>query len=311
MADFVASHLGGGFSSELDEEKNPSESIQSSGSLVFKKPAPVSRSSFGNLVDEEKKKSYGSFMRMNAYDRHKKFINDYVLRYNHNMDDYLPSTSNYRTDQDVLRQNYKFVREEEDNMDHWEVRMAVKYYNKLFKEYCLADMSRYKEGKVGMRWRTQTEVVSGKGQFICGNKTCNQKDHLKSYEVNFSYVEDGQKKNALVKLRVCPDCAYKLNYKKMKEEKKEKKKMDRLEKKEKKRRKLEGGESQSVQEKDETEEKDEKVEGGGEEDQSQQTKQTQPPLVPTPSPSETWKQKPSLEKTRDEEFDEYFDGLFL
>ena len=33
--------------------------------------------------------------------------------------------------------------------------MAVKYYNKLFKEYCIADMSRYKTGQIGLRWRTQ------------------------------------------------------------------------------------------------------------------------------------------------------------
>ncbi len=32
-------------------------------------------------------------------------------------------------------------------------------------------------------------------------------------QVNFAYVEDKVKKNALVKLRLCPECAYKLNYK--------------------------------------------------------------------------------------------------
>ena len=38
------------------------------------------------------------------------------------------------------------------------MRMAVKYYNKLFKEYCIADMSRYKTGQIGLRWRTQASA---------------------------------------------------------------------------------------------------------------------------------------------------------
>jgi protein FRA10AC1 len=63
-----------------------------------------------------------------------------------------------------------------------------------------------------MRWRIEKEVVDGKGQFICGDKRCPIKEDLKSWEVNFAYVEHGERKNALVKLRLCPDCSYKLNY---------------------------------------------------------------------------------------------------
>jgi len=37
---------------------------------------------------------------------------------------------------------------------------------------------------------------------------------LSSYEVNFAYEEHGEKKNALVKVRVCLECAELLNYKK-------------------------------------------------------------------------------------------------
>ena len=32
--------------------------------------------------------------------------------------------------------------------------------------------------------------------------------------MNFGYKEEGTKKNALVKVSVCEDCAFKLNYKK-------------------------------------------------------------------------------------------------
>lgn len=54
--------------------------------------------------------------------------------------------------------------------------------------------------QVALRWRTEKEVIAGKGQFECGNKICNEKENLRSWELNFGYVEHGEKKNALVKL---------------------------------------------------------------------------------------------------------------
>jgi protein FRA10AC1 len=51
-----------------------------------------------------------------------------------------------------------------------------------------------------MRWRIEKEVVDSKGQFICGEKKCSKTDNLKSWEVNFAYVEHGERKNCLVKL---------------------------------------------------------------------------------------------------------------
>lgn len=41
------------------------------------------------------------------------------------------------------------------------------------------------------------------GQFQCGNKRCENQEGLKSWEVNFAYVEQGEKRNALVKLSKC------------------------------------------------------------------------------------------------------------
>ncbi len=40
---------------------------------------------------------------------------------------------------------------------------------------------------MGMRWRTQKEVVGGKGQFVCGAKGCDNREGLCSYEVDFEY----------------------------------------------------------------------------------------------------------------------------
>ena len=37
---------------------------------------------------------------------------------------------------------------------------------------------------MGMRWRTEREVVAGKGQFICGAKGCNERRGLASFEVS-------------------------------------------------------------------------------------------------------------------------------
>lgn len=169
---------------------------------------------------QARKQQYQShILGLNAYDRHKKFINDYVDFYGKDVsaEEKLP----VKTDKDTLREGYRFIRSEEDDLDpSWEQRLVKRYYNKLFKEYCIADMSQYRTGKIGLRWRTEKEVISGKGQFVCGNKHCGEKDGLASYEVNFSYIEAGESKQALVKLVTCERCAKKLNYKKQKEKEK-------------------------------------------------------------------------------------------
>lgn len=73
-------------------------------------------------------------------------------------------------------------------------------------------------------------MISGKGQFTCGEKSCNEQLNLKTWEVCFGYVEKSEKKNALVKIRksnfnqrfdairtrvflgLCVSCSTKLNY---------------------------------------------------------------------------------------------------
>jgi protein FRA10AC1 len=147
------------------------------------------------------------------------------------MKDYKDWTSSKKTlvtpEEAILKEHHQFLRDDDDDAvkgeTDWKVRMAVRYYQKLFKEYALGDFSRYREGKVGLRWRTEAEVVSGKGQFICGNKACVATEELESYELLFAYVEQGEKKSCLVKLRVCPPCAAKLFFKKAKEKKKKSK----------------------------------------------------------------------------------------
>ncbi|CAB5387946.1 unnamed protein product [Rhizophagus irregularis] len=122
-----------------------------------------------------------------AYARHKKFMKDYVNFYGRERGVGQTSTSiETKTEFDILKENHKFLRTEDEEEEElsWEQRVAKKYYDKLFKEYyCL-------------RWRIEKEVISGKGQFVCASTRCSSTNELKSWEVNFAYMEDGEKKNA-------------------------------------------------------------------------------------------------------------------
>ena len=72
--------------------------------------------------------------------------------------------------QRIFRQEHEFVRDDDadaENARRWETRMARRYYDALHKEYAICDLSRWREGAVGLRWRTAAEVTSGKGERIC------------------------------------------------------------------------------------------------------------------------------------------------
>ena len=135
-----------------------------------------------------------------------------------------------------------------------------------------------------MRWRTEAEVVSGKGQFQCGSRKCRENERLRTWEVDFAYKEDGERKNALVKVRLCPDCSYKLNYgHKRKEVKKRKRKRKRK--------------ASSSSSSDEEVEKKRKVEEKVEEEKAK----------------DIWSQPIQVEqeKSREEDFSEYLEDLFM
>ncbi|KAL1122449.1 hypothetical protein AAG570_002780 [Ranatra chinensis] len=149
---------------------------------------------------------------LNPFELHKRLINNYILVRKGSTSALRRDSSRDKRDIDVIRENHKFLWEGNETPSSWEERLAKKYYDKLFKEYCISDLSRYKENKIAMRWQTEHELVTGKGQFSCGAKQCLIKENLRTWEVNFGYVEHGEKKNALVKLRLCPECSKKLNY---------------------------------------------------------------------------------------------------
>ncbi|URD82467.1 Folate-sensitive fragile site protein Fra10Ac1 [Musa troglodytarum] len=73
---------------------------------------------------EEKKMQYQSQIRgLNAYDRHNKFMRDYVQFYGKtsHTHDKLP----IKTDQDTIREGYRFIISEDDDMEStWEKRLV-------------------------------------------------------------------------------------------------------------------------------------------------------------------------------------------
>lgn len=162
-------------------------------------------------IEEGKRMRYHGLLAMDAYSRHKKMVNDYLLYYGGKSSDFIRDTSNDRTDLDVIHENHRFLWDN-DEAETWEQKLAKKYWDKLFKEYTICDLSLYKKNKIALRWRIEKEVVLGKGQFICGHKKCDEKDGLRSWEVDFKYKENDQVKSALVKCRLCAECSYKLNY---------------------------------------------------------------------------------------------------
>lgn len=93
------------------------------------------------------------FMSMNAYSKHKKLCNDYIRYYSKGksfQEIFKRDTTRDKNDLDVIRDKAQFVWDDEDIPDSWERRLAKKYYDKLFKEYCLCDLRFYKENKVSL-----------------------------------------------------------------------------------------------------------------------------------------------------------------
>ncbi|KAJ6668913.1 hypothetical protein lerEdw1_007722 [Lerista edwardsae] len=318
----------GGYDSDFSDDETGERSDQKRNSnedVLLKKPFQKEKKSkvahrqmaSDEWDREEARNRRFHLIAMDAYARHKKFVNDYILYYGGKKEDFKRSGTNDKTDLDIIRENHRFLWREEDEIDmNWEKRLSKKYYDKLFKEYCIADLRRYKENKFGFRWRHEKEVVSGKGkffrQFSCGSKHCDEKEGLKSWEVNFGYIEHGEKKNALVKLRLCPECSYKLNFHHRRREVTPKKKRECTEQsskmlKCKKLRLSSSHKHKSKKRKNQEDQTSSDESDHSDKDLGQNDEQD------SPSEADFWKGPPqdTGEKTREEEFDEYFQDLFL
>ncbi|KAF3910675.1 hypothetical protein ABW21_db0206669 [Orbilia brochopaga] len=158
--------------------------------------------------------------RNSAYARHIQKCLQYVDYYGGSA----PVASKGKTERDLLEEDFQFLRDEKDGQ-HAEgtaEEIAKKYYDNLFREFALIDLSRWRDGQVALRWRTKQEVLQGLGQFTCASLTCprhmppsdeiqeldldahrgddERNVKLETFEMNFGYVEKEVKKNALVKV---------------------------------------------------------------------------------------------------------------
>ncbi|KAM9617774.1 protein FRA10AC1 isoform 2-T4 [Trichechus inunguis] len=276
-------HGHGGYDSDFSDEEQCGESSKRKkrtieDDLLLKKPFQKEKHGkvahkqvAAELLDrEEARNRRFHLIAMDAYQRHKKLVNDYILYYGGKKEDFRRLGENDKTDLDVIRENHRFLWNEEDEMDMtWEKRLAKKYYDKLFKEYCIADLSKYKENKFGFRWRVEKEVISGKG--LCQECSCKLNFHHRKKEVKLKNRKDKTKRD-------CEESSHKKS--RLSSEKETSKKKDK-------------GRSSSKKSEDSINRNSDEEEGASE--------------------SELWKGPlpETDEKSQEEEFDEYFQDLFL
>jgi len=250
---------------------------------------------------DEGRRQRVQLLQLNAYDRHKQLVNTYQLYFPGSTAGIQRDNRNDKRDIDVIRDHHRFLWTESEAEESWEVQLAKRYYDKLFKEYCIIDLSRYKENQFGMRWRVEAEVVTGKGQFVCASKKCQERKKLRTWEVNFGYSEHGEKKNALVKCRLCFECSYKLNYHHKKKELTKKKKKNK-----KKRRSRSSSSSDS-----ESDYRSRKRKAAEEKLEKEKAEKVEAELEKEASNLWSKPAEKEEEKTREDVFDEFLGDLFL
>ncbi|KEG03564.1 hypothetical protein YYE_01588 [Plasmodium vinckei vinckei] len=129
---------------------------------------------------------------MDPFERHKLMMSLCMLEKNKNTD------CQYLSDYDILKKKYKFIHDVSNEKNS----LLQNYYRSICNKYVICDLSKYKEGKIGLRWRTEEEIIKGKGHIICSSKKCNNTD-LNTYEFLFQYIEEGieKKTNKRIKHR--------------------------------------------------------------------------------------------------------------
>ncbi|GAA5956872.1 hypothetical protein JCM21900_006277 [Sporobolomyces salmonicolor] len=141
---------------------------------------------------------------------------------------------------DILKERHQFVRSSDVDPStlSWEDQLAAKYYDSLFKEFAIVNLKHYKTGAIALRWRTEDELLAGIGHLTCASLRCRfhapsssllseveasggidpdstaplVETRLEETEMNFGYVEGGERKSTLVKVVLCGECARRLRY---------------------------------------------------------------------------------------------------
>jgi len=108
-------------------------SWKQAGGRVVSSP-PTASGSGSNSNDRRFKQNTGG---LNAFQREQQFAAHYGRR-----DTQVEERG--RTDWDVLKENHRFIRDDEDSGDvSWEERLARAYESKLFKEFALVSPSSF------------------------------------------------------------------------------------------------------------------------------------------------------------------------
>ncbi|GAA5882077.1 hypothetical protein JCM16303_005592 [Sporobolomyces ruberrimus] len=175
---------------------------------------------------------------LNAFDRDKRMwaIRDSYSRGRR------PPRSKTKHELDILKERHQFVRSNQVDPAtlSWEDQLASKYYDSLFKEFAIVNLKHWRSGQIGLRWRTEDEVIQGTGHLTCASMRCSYHTpsqdlvsqalldeddplivdpesskplvhtRLEETEMNFGYVEEGIKKSAVVKVVLCKECGRKL-----------------------------------------------------------------------------------------------------
>ena len=113
----------------------------------------------------------------------------------------------------ILKEKFSFLDNDKEPVpksESKEDKFLQEYNSKLYREFCICDLSLYKKGKIGLRWCFESDILKGKGYTICGNISCERTKHLKPFEVNMKYKEHNETKNALVKVYLCRHCGKKI-----------------------------------------------------------------------------------------------------
>ena len=132
----------------------------------------------------------------------------------------------------------------------------------------------------------------------------NIRKKLRTWEVNFGYLEQGEKKNALVKCRLCFECSYKLNYHHKRKELTKKKKKKKKKRKKRSRSSSTSGESDSDNRSRKRKAVEDKLEKEKAEKVEAELEKSASNLWSKPAEKEE-------EKSREEVFDEFLGDLFL
>jgi len=291
---------------------------------ISQKPK-FNQGSIYNNVNKVSRVRSGKFSTQSAFDRHKQLVNNYLSYYGKDKLVFKRDKTKFKRDIDIVKENHRFLWEDDEGEEinekelKWEQRVAKKYWDKLFTEYAICDLTYFKKNRIAFRWRIEKEVISGKGQFICAQKkVCSEKEGLRTWEVNFGYVEDDKPKYALVKVRLCATCSAKLNAnKKHREVIRERNRLALLKEQEsqidqereklrnqKRKRELEDKASTSGSKKQRLTDKEQKEKVALDEAELGTTSKESADIWDAPATVDE-------EKSKEQEMDEYFEDLFL